>query len=306
MRIPSPNLDVRDLRVVLALREAGTTASAAEALHLSQSAVSRALAVAEDRAGVALFTRTPNGLVPTDAGEMLASRAPSMLAAISSLERQLREPAPKPRVVRFAAECHMCYPWLTKVVVELKRSAPHLDLRLPAEHVHDTRGALERGDVDAAMLMGRAPKGTRSRALFEDELVFLMAADHPAAEGLTKAALRSHPILCSTARNGDHWFVRTIFGSKVPRLRVQRFAVTEAIVEFARAGLGIGVLSEWVTEAYLGPGTGLVTRRLPKGPLLRSWRLAHRPEATPFVEPLASAIAAALPRRRAVDFFGSR
>ncbi len=303
MRIPSPNLDVRDLRVVLALSESGTTSAAAESLHLSQSAVSRALAVAEERAGTELFARTPHGLVPTAAGERLAERAPAMLTALTALERSLREPQPERRVVRFAAECHFAYAWLAKVVLQLQRLAPEIDLRLPSELLHDTRGALQRGDLDMAMVMGRAPKGTHSHALFDDELVFLVAAEHPAAEGLTKKVLRAHPLLCSTARNGDEWFMRTVFGSRPPRLKVRRFAVTEAVVEFARAGLGIAVLSSWVVNAYLGTGSSLVVQRLPKGPLLRPWRLAHRPEAAPIAEPLVDAITAALPRRhRGVDF----
>lgn len=296
-RIASPKLDIRDLRVVLALAESGTTSAAAERLHLSQSAVSRALAVAEEHAGVELFARTPQGLVPTSAGEALADRAPSMLGGLVALERRLKEPPPKAQRLRFAAECHMAYAWLTKVVVELGRVAPEIELRLPPEHVHDTRAALTSGAIDVAMVMGRAPKGMTSWALIEDEMVFLMAPDHPAAEGLTPKALRTHTLLASSARNGDHWFMRAVFGSRPPRLTVRRFAVTEAVVEFARAGLGIAILSEWVASAYLGPGSGLVVRRLPKGRLLRPWRLAYPPSVAPMAELMATAIEAALPRR---------
>lgn len=49
---------MRDLQVVLALAAAGSTASAAAALHLTQSAVSRALLLVEDKLGVRLFARS--------------------------------------------------------------------------------------------------------------------------------------------------------------------------------------------------------------------------------------------------------
>jgi LysR family transcriptional regulator for metE and metH len=54
-------LDTRDLRLVLALAGAGTTAAAADTLHRTQPAVSRALLGAEHRLGVRLFDRTPRG-----------------------------------------------------------------------------------------------------------------------------------------------------------------------------------------------------------------------------------------------------
>src|SRR5690606_7889329 len=130
----SPQLDVRDLRVVIALGTAGTTAAAAEVLHLTQSAVSRALAVAEDHAGVELFTRTPRGLVPTAAGARVLEAAPPLLAELVSLERRLREPEPRPRRRRLVAECFMAYPWLTQVVLGLRKSAPGVRLELPIEH----------------------------------------------------------------------------------------------------------------------------------------------------------------------------
>ena len=98
--IPSPRLEVRDLRVVLALATSGTTAAAAEVLHITQSAVSRALAVAEDHAGAELFTRTPRGLLPTEAGDALLDAAPALLSDLVDIERRLRHPAPRRRTVR--------------------------------------------------------------------------------------------------------------------------------------------------------------------------------------------------------------
>ena len=83
-----------------------------------------------------------------------------------------------------------------------------------------------------------------------------------------------------------------VSGSQIP--------ITEAIVELARAGLGIGILSEWVADAYLSSGRGLVTRRLGGQPLLRRWRLAVAPAHADLAPLLAEAISGARPLPRVV------
>lgn len=298
--MPAPKLDVRDLRLVIALARAGTTAAAADVLHITQSAVSRALAVAEDHAGVPLFTRTPRGLVPTAAGVTVLESAPGLLGELSDLERRLRAPTPKPRRFRFAAECHMAYPFLAQAILRLQAGAPGLQLDVPVEHSARVVAALQEGDLDGAMLTSRAPRGMLTRPLFEDELVFLLSEGHPLAgrAELRPRDLTRYPLLAPSARNDDGWFVRTVFGSRRPKLTVRRLPVTEAIVELARAGLGIGILSEWVADAYLSSGRGLVTRRLGGQPLLRRWRLAVAPAHADLAPLLAEAISGARPLPR--------
>ena len=299
--VASPQLEIRDLRVVIAIGSAGTTAAAAERLHLTQSAVSRALQVAEAHAGTALFTRTARGLVPTEAGAAVLAAAPALLVELAALERRLREPAPQPRRVRLVAECYMAYPWLTEVVLSLRRSAPDLRIEMPIEHSQRAGEALAAGELDAAMLTSPAPQGALAQELFEDELVFLVSASHPLAR---KAALKPRDVAESTllvpnARSGDGWFLRQVFGARPPRVRAERLPVTEAIVELARAGVGVAVLSEWVAAPYLrAPESGLKMLRLAKGPLVRRWRFAYRPELAPAAPLLVDAILGARPIAR--------
>src|SRR5689334_17872409 len=81
-----PRLGVRDLQVLLAVARARSTARAAETLHLSQSAVSRAILSAENKLGARLFDRTVRGLAPTPAGRRLIDAAGPFLAQLADLE----------------------------------------------------------------------------------------------------------------------------------------------------------------------------------------------------------------------------
>jgi len=72
------------LRVVAALAQHGTVSSAADALHLTQSAVSKQLKNIEALAGTPLFDRTSQGLSPTDAGTIYIEQARIALGALET------------------------------------------------------------------------------------------------------------------------------------------------------------------------------------------------------------------------------
>src|ERR687888_127698 len=106
---PKPRLDIRDLELVLALASAGSTVGAADRLHLTQSAISRGLIVAEEKIGARLFHRDARGLAPTLAGERLISGADAVLAQLVELEAHVKEPVSQPTRIRLVCECYTAY-----------------------------------------------------------------------------------------------------------------------------------------------------------------------------------------------------
>ncbi|NPC52178.1 LysR family transcriptional regulator [Corallococcus sp. AB032C] len=301
---PSPRLDVRDLRVVLALAAAGTTARAAAALHLTQPAVSRALLAAEERLGARLFDRTPRGLVPTPAGQELVAGATRILVELGDLEHRVRAPVAPSIRLRLVCECYTAYHWLPSALVTLRKSLPGLHLSLAVEHTQDPVPALVAGELDVALLTtSTVPRaGLESRPLFSDEIIFVVAASHPLASrrALTREDLREHIVLTGqTPAAESHWFMTQVFGRERPRLRVERLPLTEAILDVARAGLGVAVLSEWISTPHLGKGD-LVVKRLASGPLRRPWRMAWRKEVGDSALRLLAALESTVPRGLAV------
>ncbi|RKG66857.1 LysR family transcriptional regulator [Corallococcus exercitus] len=301
---PSPRLDVRDLRVVLALASAGTTAKASAVLHLTQPAVSRALLAAEERLGTRLFDRTPRGLVPTPAGQELVAGATRLLVELGDLEHRVRAPVAPSIRLRLVCECYTAYHWLPSALVTLRKSLPGLHLSLAVEHTQDPVQALVAGELDVALLTtASVPRtGIETRPLFSDEIIFVMAASHPLASrrALTREDLREHTLLTGqTPAAESQWFMTQVSGRERPRLRIERLPLTEAILDVARAGLGVAVLSEWITTPHLGRGD-LVVKRLASGPLRRPWRMAWRKEVGDAALRLLAALESTVPRGLAV------
>jgi LysR family transcriptional regulator for metE and metH len=293
-----PRLDVRDLQIVLAVASAGSTAGASSVLHLTQSAVSRALLLAEDRLGARVFERSPRGLTPTREGERLLRGAGLVLAQLVELEESVREPEVKLVQVRLVCECYTAYRWLPSTLKELRRRLPSLEVTLAVDHTNDPVSALAAGEVDVALLTTSPVRdGLRERPLFSDEIVFVVATSHPLAarSSITLHDLRKHPLITGNTPAAEQaWFMRRVFGRMRPTLEFLRLPLTEAIVDATRAGLGIAVLSEWIAGAYVASG-GLVVKRLASEPLRRPWRIAYRREAAEAARQLTTAIQGAAP-----------
>jgi LysR family transcriptional regulator for metE and metH len=297
-----PKLDTRDLQVVLAVAAVGSTAKAAGVLHLSQSAVSRALVLAEGKLGVPLFERRARGLAPTAAGRQLIDGATPLLAQLGALEQEVAGAAHTPVRLRLVCECYTAYRWLGTTLTRLRERMPGLEIELAVEHSRDPVAALTERAVDIALLTTmRVRGGLRERPLFSDEIVFVLAADHPLARrsALTPDDLRATTLLGSSnnSRAEARGFFSRIYGPVIPKLHIVRLPLTDAIVDMARAGLGIAILSEWVASGYLDTGD-LVVKRLISGPVRRPWRIAYRREAEAPAALLAATLDGTPPRLR--------
>jgi len=298
--LPSPALEVRDLRVVLALASAGSTARAAETLHLTQPAVSRALLSIEDRLAISLFERSSRGLAITKAGERLVAEAGRLLRELTELERRVSAPSAPPTRLRIVCQCYTAYHWLPSTLSVLRSSLPDLELQLSIDHTSDPIGALVAGDIDAALITTASSShpSLEEARLFSDEVVFVMSPQHPLAARatLTRKDLESTRLLGAQSPAAEvQWFMKKVFGRQRVRLDMQRLPLTEAILDMARAGMGVGILSEWMLSAHRGR-SDLLIKRLSSGPLQRPWRLAWRKEMRGAARRLQSALQASVPR----------
>ncbi|SFM83018.1 LysR substrate-binding domain-containing protein [Variovorax sp. OV329] len=170
----SPGHDLPPLELLVSFDAAARTLSftkAAEALHLTQSAVSRQIAQLEEGLGVLLFERRHRAIVLTDPGRILQR------AAVECLER-LRDATARIRAVQAPRQLAMtCTPgfaslWLIPRLAHFTASHPQVDVRVSAslEVVDD----LDRARLDLAVRFVPIARGT-GPALFEESVMPLCA-----------------------------------------------------------------------------------------------------------------------------------
>jgi DNA-binding transcriptional LysR family regulator len=140
-------------RTFLGVLEAGSLSGAARVLGLTQPTVGRQVAALEKSLGLALFTRSPSGLMPTDAAESLRFHAQSMRSTAAALERvAASQGAGVQGTVRVTASDVIGVEVLPAILAALREQHPQLVVELVlTDRVQD----LLRREADIAVRMVR-------------------------------------------------------------------------------------------------------------------------------------------------------
>ncbi len=250
----------------------GTTIAAGEALGLSQSAVSRALASLEARLGLSLFLRFRRRLTLTDAGRSFLPEAERLLADLDRAARDVMGFGGGP-VLRIACLPTFAQIWLIPRLAEfMQKTGTTVDLSTTLGPV-----GFERDPRDAAVLRG--PVEGRSAVLAPDRLIAV------AAPGRGDDLARM-PLLQQATRP-DLW---PAFLDGAPA-RGPRFETFGMVLAAARAGIGAALIPEVLVERDLAEGSlvRLSGRVLDGGaPYVLVW--PARSEALPIFRALRAAL----------------
>lgn len=144
-----------DLRVALAVAEAGSLAGAGRRLGVSHATVFRRLNAIEQRLGVGLFERGRAGYVPTAAGEELAATAARVEAEVLEAERRLAG-----RDLRLSGSLRvtttdtLLMGLLSPVLADFRRAHPDIQLEVA---VSNQLFNLSKRDADVAIRPSSSP-----------------------------------------------------------------------------------------------------------------------------------------------------
>jgi len=294
------NLEVRHLRLVVAIAETGNVTRAAQRLNLTQSGLSHQLREIEGRLGVPLFLRTGKRMELAVAGRRVLSIAQSFLKALDTVENEIIAEAHEgpEGSVRIATECYTCYHWLPKVLTAFRRAHARIKIEIVPQATRRPLRALANGDLDVAIVtQKRASKRFQYATLFRDEFVVIAPPDHPIASLPFASArdLADEPIVLYDMPDDHSTLISEILyaaGLKPgPVIRVQ---LTEAVIELVKAGFGISAMAQWAAAPHIDSGA-LVAIPLGKRGYQREWMAAFRADKTPpsyvssFIETLSSA-----------------
>lgn len=173
------------LRLLADLATYGTVRAVAQRGNLSPSAVSQQLATLERETRTALLERTGRRVRLTAAGVLLAGRAREILAAMDSVEAELRGLADEPAgTVTLAAFQSAVHALAEPAVARLAERHPDVTVVLLELEPHDSMPALRRGDVDVIITTADFVGAELDPAIdvvpiAEDEIVLVLPAGHP-------------------------------------------------------------------------------------------------------------------------------
>lgn len=174
-------LDLNLLRIFDAVHRQRSVSRAAEALGLSQPAVSQGLTRLRLALKDALFTRAGHGVAPTPTADALAEAVQQALALVS---RALQDATQfDPASARRTFHLHMSdigeSEFLPGLMAQVRRVAPGVRIETRQLEYGQIENALDTGKIDLAFGYLPGVETTKTQRLLVERYVVLARADHP-------------------------------------------------------------------------------------------------------------------------------
>jgi LysR family transcriptional regulator for metE and metH len=276
------HIELRHLRTIKAIHDAGGLARAADQLHITQSALSHQVKGIEDQTGVELFVRRSRPLKLSAAGQRFLRAAERILPEIEALAEEFRGlTSGRAGRLHIAIECHACFDWLFPVLEQFRHAWPEVDVDIRPGLAFGALPALMREEVD--LVISSDPErldGVTFNPLFDYAPVFVASAQNPLAakpfveaEDFRDQTLLTYPV----DRTRLDIFSELLGPARIEPRAVRQVELTAVILLLVAAGRGVAVLPDWVLrEVKYQPG--YVTRPVTEGGLTKRMYAATRTE----------------------------
>lgn len=248
------HLELRHLRTIRAIHEAGGLARAAERLNITQSALSHQIKGLEEQTGVELFVRRSKPMRLSAAGLRLLGLAQNVLPQVEATAAAFEGlRAGRSGRLHIAIECHACFEWLFPVLEAFRKTWPEVDVDIRAGLAFDALPALQKEQVD--VVISSDPEtldGLTFSPLFNYHPVFVAAAAHPlAAKRFIEAddfrgqTLITYPV----ERSRLDVFSQLLIPAEVEPAAIRQVELTAVILLLVASNRGVSVLPDWVVRA---------------------------------------------------------
>lgn len=269
----------RQFEILDAVARHGSVSRAAEALHLTQPAVSLQIRHLADAVGLPLFERLGRRLVLTEAGETVLGCGRRVLEQLAELEETIGGiKGLEGGSLRICVATTVNY-FAARAVAAFCRAHPAVQVSLDVTNRETLLQRLTAGEADIA-LMGQPPRNLDLAAdpFRENPLVVIAPLDHPLAgrRGIPLSELADAVFLVREHGSGTRIAMERYFSEHgFERARDVEMTSNESIKQGVEAGLGLGIVSLHTLELELQLRR-LAVLDVAGFPIRRRWYVVHR------------------------------
>ena len=240
-------LDLHLLVQFVVLARTKNFTRAAEELHLSQSALSRAIQKLEDQLGQPLFERKPREIVLTDLGGLLLDRAKEILKLMEDTFSELSEAGKRGRV-RLGAIPTIAPYFLPTLLASFAKKHSEISVIVQEDTTDMLIKRCSHGEIDVALLA--LPIITRQldiEPLFDEELLLLLPLGHPleAKKKITAESVNGYPFVML---NEAHCLSENIASfcrkQSVQPVTIERTSQLATVQELVSLNHGVSIVPE--------------------------------------------------------------
>jgi DNA-binding transcriptional LysR family regulator len=276
-------LDVRRLRILREVAERGSFSAAADALHLTQSAVSQQIAALEKETGTKLLDRNHGRVRLTDPGIALVSHAGAVIARLDEAERELADIAGlrggRLRMVSFPTAGATL---VARAAPAFSQKYPKVELQLGEAEPEESIPRLRAGEYELALAYDFEgiplddDRDTERHFLLEERMQVALPLDHRLAgrKAIRLGELADQTWSCgvrpsSCRQNVVHWCRAAGFEPSIG-FESDDYQVMQSLVS---AGMAVTLLPELLLTGR-HPGIKVLDVT-PKAPLRRTWAITR-------------------------------
>ena len=272
------NITFKQLRIFLAVFDAGSVSAAAKSTHVTQPTVSMQLKEISNAVGLPLYEVISKKIYFTDAGKELASTAREMLNAWSNFEQSIDAAKGLTRGKLKIAVVSTAKYFMPRLIGQFCKKYPDIDISL---EILNRDGVLMRmqENLDDLYIMSQPPTDMDliDDIFLHNPLVPIAAYSHPLTKK-TSVPLNSfldQRFILREKGSGTRMTIDKYFKTQKfrPDIRME-LGSNEAIKEAVAGGLGIGVVSKHALHGHQKEH-GVAIINVKGFPIMSHWHIVH-------------------------------
>ncbi|SEH08356.1 selenium metabolism-associated LysR family transcriptional regulator [Candidatus Venteria ishoeyi] len=253
----------RRLQVFYTVARMLSFTKAADALHMTQPAVTFQVRQLEEYFNTRLFDRTHNRISLTNVGERVFEYAEKIFDHYAEMENAVKElTGDVSGVLVIGASTTIAEYMLPTLLGDFKRKYPKVRIRLKISNTEGIVSMIEDNIIDLGVV--EAPVNNKSLVVelcWQDHMVGVVPIDHPFAKNKTVSVhdLFTEPYICREEGSGTREVISEYLetaGISACNLNiVMELGSPEAIKGAVEAGMGVSILSRATVQKELKLGT---------------------------------------------------
>lgn len=272
------NFTLRQLRIYDAVSRHLSYSRAAEALYLTQPAVSMQIKQLEESVGVPLLEQLGKKIYLTDAGREFQNTCRNILQQVSDADSMFDEFKGMSGKLNIHVVSTAGY-FTPQLLAEFCKRYPKAKASLKVSNREILLQSLANNEMDMA-IMGRPPEGLDldATAFMDNRLVIIAPVQHPLANerNIPMSRLAQETFLVREQGSGTRIAMERFFSAQNIHLTTgTEMSTNEAIKQAVQAGMGLGILSLHTVQLELELKR-LIVLDVESFPVHRHWYVIHR------------------------------
>jgi DNA-binding transcriptional LysR family regulator len=294
-------MELSQVETFMAVATFGGFHRAAEALHISQPAVSARIKALEESLGVSLFTRSRGGLVVSDAGRTFRPHAEQLLHTASLARQAVHQAQPASGIpLKIAAALSISVYFLPDVLQRFQQAHPNVNISIRPGHSKEVLEMVLNEEAEIGLARSLQHPEVETISLREDPLLLIAHPRRSPAHTrrASLAAVASWPLIFYDHGSSDWTLTHSLFrrAGLMPNVALEVDSI-ETAKRMVERGLGLSFLPQLAVGREIRLRKLTTVKLLDAEPLQRSLDVIHprrrplRPEARVFLQMVTDAAA---------------